>query len=267
MNLNKKKVLTVAAFGVTCAFALSGCEVVDMTDSQEKIIAEYAADVLIHYDASYYDMFAEEPRIVDNMQESSESDDESAISETQTPQSSAVASVQTPEVTASPEPDNTQEEVTGEPVTANVAQQSISPLDVGKMFGLDKVEISYKDLKIVDKYPDVSENEMAFQMSASENHKLMVLTFDVLNTADLAVNCNILGQNVKFRVCVNDKDYLSVQKTLLSDDLSQMNVTIQPHENKTAVVVCQVPSDYNPEISSLSLVVRIGGEDKTVKLK
>jgi len=262
MKLNMKKLLPIVAFGLVSAFTLTGCGITEMTDSQERIIAEYAADVLIHYDASYYDMFAEEPKIKDETQNVAEAD-EKEEEKTAAPKPQAPTS----EPTSTPEPTASPEELTGEAVTGNVVQQDVTPLDVGNIFGLDKMEISFKDLKIVDKYPDVADNQLAFQVTATSGHRLMVLTFDILNVADVASNCNIIGQNIKFRVCVNDTDYLSVQKTLLADDFAQMNVTLQPHENKTGVVVCQVPSDYNTDVTSLSLVVRTGGEDKIVKLK
>lgn len=265
MNLNKKKLLKIAAFSLTSAFCLSGCGVVEMTESQEKVIAEYAANVLIHYDASYYEMFAEEPKIKDETQEAVADANTAEPAETAVPETPTVEPEATP--AATPEPTQNPEEMTGEAVTGNVVQQSTTPLDVGKLFGLDKIEISYKNLTIVDKYPEASDGQPAFQVNASDNHKLIVLSFDIVNTDDIASACDILDQNVKFRVCVNNSDYLSVQKTLLNEDLSQINTTLQPHENKTAVVVCEVPADYNPEITSLSLIVRTGGEDKTVVLK
>lgn len=264
MKLNKKKILCTA-LGMMSIFSLTGCGIKEMSDSETKVIAQYAADVLMHYDASYYDMFAEEPKIKDetvSAEQSAEPKETKApVEQTQTP--APVEQTQQPSTM-----DAAQVEATGEQATAQVAQNlGMTPIEVGNIFGLDKVEISYKSVNIVDKYPEAADNQLAFQMEATQGQKLLVVSFNLYNTANVTSNCNILGQNVKFRVCINDTDNLSVQKTLLLDDLSQMNITLQPNESKNAVAVCQVPADYNPEISSLSLIVRTGGEDKVVKLK
>lgn len=265
MKLKRNNFIKISALGLLSLLTISGCGITDMSEAQTKVIAEYAADVLIHYDASYYDMFAEEPKIKDKTETADNTSDVESSQPTVMPKI---------EPTAEPEPvnlENVPSEPTGEAIedektnTQDEQQQKVVPLEVGKIFGLENVEISYKSSSIVDKYPE--SDQPVFQMDASEGHKLLVITLNLLNLSDQTSNCNILGQNIKFRVCINDSDYLSVQKTLLTDDLSQLNITLQPEESRDAVVVCQVPNDYNPEISSLSLIVRTGGEDKVVKFK
>ncbi len=271
MKKKNRNFVKLTAVGFASVFMLSGCGITNMTDEQVKVIADYAADVLVRYDASYYDRFAEE-----KIRSEEEDSTIVASNETQSPATNQPAT----EVPKTEDPKKSTESTTQPdaasqiPVEtaapedpANVADSDVTPMDVGKIFGLEDVEISYRGYDVVDKYPDVGEDQLAFQMKATENHKLFVFKFEILNTSSEARNCNILGQNIKFRVRVNDTENLSVQKTLLADDLSQVNTVLQSMENKTGVVVCQVPSDYNPEISTLSLVVRTGGEDKVIKLQ
>lgn len=271
MKKKNRNFVKLTAVGFASVFMLSGCGITKMTDEQMKVIADYAADVLVRYDASYYDRFAEEKRRSEEEDNTLLASNETAPPETKQPATEMPKS-EAPQISAEPvvQPDA----ATPAPVNtaapadpANVADSGVTPMEVGKIFGLDDVEISYRGYDVLDQYPDVGSDQLAFQMKATENHKLYVFKFEILNTSSEARNCNILGQNIKFRVRVNDTENLSVQKTLLADDLSQINAVLQSMESKTGVVVCQVPSDYNPEVSALSLVVRTGGEDKVIKLQ
>lgn len=265
MSRKSRSLVKVSGISIALMFMMSGCGIKDMSDSQMKVIANYAADVLIRYDASYYEKFAGENKKNQSQEEDNiVADNETVVPEittepavvTETPQAE-----ETVQADAQATPDNTVVQ------QGNVADNDVSPMDIGELFGLKDVEISYTGCEMVQQYPDASDGELAFQVSASDNHKLLVFSFELVNTSSESRNCNILGQNVKFRMTVNDTDNISVMKTLLLDDLSQMNVVLQPMESKKGVVICQVPADYNADVNSLSMVIRTGGEDHTIKLK
>lgn len=266
MRAKNRKIAGLFGMGALLVFSVSGCQIKEMTDSEVKVIANYAADVLISYDASYYDRFAEEEYIKkdDTKEENvAESTTQPAV-QTEQVQENVAENTVVPEVTQ--EAAESIEAVV--PQEANVADNAVSPREVGELFGLKDVEIAYIGYEVLQEYPVATQDQqLAFQMKATENHKLMVFSFNILNVAGEARNCNILGQNVKFRMRINDTENLTVQKTLLLDDLAQMNVVLQPMETKKGVVICQVPTEYNPEISTISMVIRTGGEDHVIKLQ
>lgn len=269
--MKKKKILGFAAFSFGSLFLMSGCGMKELTDAESRVIASYAADVLLSYDASYEKQFVME---ASDVTDPPEEVDDSKQQKTEKP-----ANKKNDNATAQSSQEPTQQLSTQIPAQANISEQpsvakqpdnatqeaAMTPEKVAEVFGLKNIEITYKGYEVVQKYPDVDDAQLTFQMQASENHKLVIYSFDLTNVGSESANCNLLGQNLKFRMSVNDK-YINAQKTLLQDDLSQLNIVLQPQETRRGVIVCQVPSDYEPQTENLSLLVRTGGEDISIPL-
>ena len=257
----------------------SGCvQAVDLTESEQEVIAEYAANALLEYDKGYNSKYQS-----DAMQEAKEKaaqvQEESKNTKTEEPQKTEAAkktekpATPTPELTPTMEPTPTPEP-TEEPdlqikdvTEASTDGNRLSPAEIGSLFGIEGVDVNYNGFEALDVYPTVEGNQLAFTMEASQGSKLIVAKFELVNNSEVAKTCNIVGQNIKFQMRFNNADYVAVQKTLLEDDLSLLNVILQPGESKKVVIISQVAAGYESTISSVDLIARIGGENTMFKLQ
>ena len=162
MNKKNRNFVRLTAIGVASVIMLSGCGITEMSDAQMKLISDYAADVLIRYDASYYDRFAKEKdseKVEDNTVTASNEteppktkvpDQENAV--TENPVTEQPAATEEPVNNTTPAHENSPESAPSnqEPVPAVPV---MAPGDIGKLFGFKDVEVSYKGYEILDKYP------------------------------------------------------------------------------------------------------------------
>lgn len=255
-------------------FSVTGCgtKLPDMTEEEQEIIAEYAASTLLSYDKGYNSKYK-----VDAMEEAKADAkkmieaNKNKVEATETPKATEEPT-EAPTPTPTPVPTETP---TPTPVPAETVQPTqkpqndnrMAPYDIGKLFGIEGVEVNYVGFEALDSYPVIPENELAFTMQANQGTKLVVTKFELKNKTSETKTCNIVGQNIKFQMRFNDADFVAVQKTLLKDDFAALNCILQAGETKQVVVISQVTAGYETTISSIDLIARIGGENTMLKLQ
>ena len=269
-----------------CLIVLSaaGCtKAQDLTEEEQDVIAEYAADTLLKYDKGYNSKYQEDALLQAKndakaaMESGKKQTKEPENKKTQPPKKTE-APKKTESPTPTPEPIPTPEQpaetipapqVTTAPQiqVPNQNENRMSPYDMGKLFGIEGVEVNYVGFEALDEYPALPDDQLAFTMKASQGSKLLVIKFDLINHSSSTKACNIVGQNMKFQMRFNNKDFVGVQKTLLADDFAAMNCILQAEEVKRAVVICQVAAGYEKTISSVDLIARIGGENTMLNLQ
>lgn len=265
---NKKRQFGIVACICAVAVSVAGCgEIKTMTEKEEQVIAEYAATALLKYDKGYNSRYEE-----DVMYEAKQKAKENAAKNaTETPEPTKEAEpTQTPTATPEPTVEPTAEpivEATPEPTQTPVPDTRMSAYDIGKMFGIEGVEVNYIGFEALDSYPAVPDEQLAFTMEASQGAKLIVVKFELGNVSNSAKNCNIVGQNIKLQLRFNQTDNVAVQRTLLKDDFALLNCILQPGETKQVVVICQVAAGYETTINSVDMITRIGGESTLFNLQ
>lgn len=273
---NRKRPFRIVACICAAVFASVGCsEVTELTDKEEDMIAEYAATTLLSFDKGYKSRFDEDAILeAKRVAKENAAKRENAPTETPKPEESEEPTA-TPEPTQAPteapstaEPEQTAAP-TQEPTEAPAATPDtrMSAYDIGKKFGIEGIEVNYIGFEALDSYPVIPDEQLAFTMEASQGAKLIVAKFELLNVTDSAKNCNIVGQNIKFQMRFNQTDNVAVQRTLLNDDFALLNCVLQPGEAKQVVVICQVAAGYETTISSVDMIVRIGGENTLLHLQ
>lgn len=276
----KKKIWAVI---VLCAavISVSGCtKTIELTEDEQDIIAEYAASVLINYDDGYNARFKE-----DALLEAKADAEEAQEKNTPTPEATKTPEPQKPEKTPEPVKTPTPEPVVETPTPAPtptpvvsqipasdttpvpVQQNRMSPYDIGKLFGIEGVEVNYNGFQALDMYPVMAEDQLGFTMEANQGAKLIVAKFELVNKLEEPKSCNIVGQNIKFQMRFNGADNVAVQRTLLTDDFASLNCILQPGESKEVVVISQVAAGYETTISSVDIITRIGGENTLINLQ
>lgn len=248
----KKRYLRLSIITMTMVSMLSGCGVgfPDMTAQEQQRIGEYAATLLLKYDAnnrsrlmSREDVEAAELR----KQQLEEARKELAgqggkDDEEDTP----VIEIGQP----------------GSPVSDGDITQAESFL------GLPQgVELSYQGKTICDSYPEDGGMESFFTLDAAEGRKLLVLDFRMENTTQEAQMIDLLSMNAIMRVNLDGKLTRNALVTMLEEDLSTYRGEIPAGETVDAVLLVEVEEDMADSISTLQLSVKMNGETCTILLQ
>jgi len=223
---------------------LTGCtQLVEINEQQSNVLAEYMAGTVLRYDKNY-----KEALIYPDTAETGETEE---ISET-------VA------VTYDVE-DNTVPEVSGQSgdkVAPSEDLQNGNTISLENMFKEalnENFSITYTGYKFYESYP--VENDF-FTLEATNGKQLLVITFDVENTAVKTKSLDLRNYNLQYRL-TNRKDFvLNPMMTLLFNDIQYINLGIAAGETQKAVILFDVSKD----IDMSDMMLTITKEDKTVLL-
>ena len=219
----------------------------ELTNEESKLVAEYAAGILLKHSANYsgslvkyYDKPDDE--LVKRIEESEQKKEEKMIAEEE-----AILN----------EVDNSSKSKEKKADTIYTTQ------NIADSIGLDGFEINYSDYLIVDTYPENS-TDMAFTLDASEGKHLLVLRFDVNNVSGEARECDVLSINPLFRIVVNDKKRINEQQTILMDDLKQLKSNISTSEK--AVLIFEIDDEIAGSLERIDLTIKSNGEQSVHKI-
>lgn len=240
----KKKWLSLLMLS-TCVFLLAGCnDVKDLTDDETKLIAEYAAGLLLEYDANYVDRIEEGDKAAQEMTEeaSTEQDD-------------------TQEVTAEEQSEEDTEDNTS-------AEERIvgSEGDIAKIAGIAGVSVSLKDYQIVDRYPETKEEDTVVDVEAADGYKLLVIRFKVQNTTEDVVNVSLIDKQLEYHIVCNGVDTAEPMLTILMNDLGTLETSIQPGEEQEAVLLFQISDNMKEQLESIDLYINFNNTDNMLEI-
>lgn len=236
----------VSAVMLVSTLFLSGCgnAVTYMTSEQSELIGEYAATLLLKYDANH------ESRLVDL----------STIEETPTVE----------ELKATPVEEQKQEEKNDTPVIEKEdgtgkgnAMGSVENIADVCAFP-EGVEITYKEYELTDAYND--EEFEYFALEASEGKQLLVMTFELKNTTGENQDVDILTQNVKMKVTVNEDYSRYALTTMLMNDLATYQDVLTPDEVAEVVLIIEVDDSMEEDIHSITLNLQNASNAHTIPL-
>lgn len=246
--MKRKAVKTMAAF---CAAALfcTGCgnKIPDMTQEQAQEIGEYAAGLLLRYDANY------RSRLVDlaMYEAAAEQKPEEITPVSQEPEGGMPPVADTPVISI------------GEGTNGAVAQASSIEQNLGLP---DGIAITYKGARIADSYPDTGESDI-FALDAVEGKKLLVLDFMIGNQSQMDQPLDLLSINAVFNITVNGSYQRRALTTMLEDDLSSFMGTLSAGEEKNVVLIFDIAQDTASEINSIKLDIKNGATTSTIQLQ
>ena len=229
----------------TCVFLLAGCnDVKDLTDDETKLIAEYAAGLLLEYDVNYVDRIEEGDKAAQEMTEeaSTEQDD-------------------TQEVTAEEQSEEDTEDNTS-------AEEGIvgSEGDIAKIAGIAGVSVSLKDYQIVDRYPETKEEDTLVDVEAADGYKLLVIRFKVRNTTEDVVNVSLIDKQLEYHIVCNGVDTAEPMLTILMNDLGTLETSIQPGEEQEAVLLFQISDNMKEQLESIDLYINFNNTDNMLEI-
>lgn len=224
------------------SFLLSGCGAV-ISEEDNRIIAEYAADLLLKYDKDY-----QEPLIEPEPELETEADTSKATE------------------TASDETASTTTE--GDAATeASTAENIREITDIAEVIGLDGISISLDQCLFLDQYPSGDQEEPYVALDAEPGHKLVVLEFSISNQTEQDAEVDLLHQTVNYKLVMNDSREAKPMLTILTDDLGTLQNVVAAGESQKAVLVFQMSEGMVGQITSLKLRVTYENEDYMLRVQ
>ncbi len=244
-----KRKLTFGIFLVTLTF-LSGCGgVIELSDDENRAIAEYSAELLlkhsIGYESKYFDGEEELANAV-----STESDTAETTEYATTEASTQDTSEQTTQAAA-----------------ASTEQAISYETDIADILHITDLSIIFNHYDIVESYPSRDETGALVYIDAPSGMKLLVTEFDLSNLSDVPLDVNLLNVDVGYSIVMNDSKSAKSMLTILMDDLSTYEATLAPETDEKAVLVFQISDELTSQIQSLDLKVTYEDSEHMIQIQ
>lgn len=233
----KKNIVRMSLAVMAGSMFLTGCGgnvIPDMSDEEAQAVGEYAAMLVLRYDANH------RSRLVDLslLDESEEPVVETTPEPTPTPESN-VPVINNPEINS-----------------AGTDNQS-TVASIEQFFGLAQgVSISYTGSRVCDSYPDDGQTEGFFVIDASDGKKLLIIEFQMTNNSGSQQYIDIFDQKPACKVTVNGNYTRTALMTMLTNDMSTYIDTLEDGETENLILMIEVDQEGADSINTISLTLK-----------
>ncbi len=263
MGMKKRIKAGLTISYITAAILLTGCadEIPEMSEQQTELITEYAA-------GSVLDQMPESAsRLVDTSKEYDPSrmtkyeknrlgikDDETFLpADEGAPEDdeALAADENTPEdVMQNPEPAGNE--------AAPEQEDDGYAADFADVMGLSGIDISLDGFSVVDKYPESTEGTDTFlSIDASAGTKLMVAHLTVTNLSGQEAQIDTISRSdLHYKMIMDGAGRQNTLVTLLDDDFSTMNKTLEAGQSLQAVLVSQISEELAASVTGMEIEVK-----------
>lgn len=253
----KKKICT-SLWALMLIMLLGGCagQIPDMTDAEREAISEYAVELLLKYDTSQPD------RLVDLslLEEEATPAPEATEAPTATPVPEVTVA---PEATEAPGGMDPVVDTPMVPVGGEVTEEIYDAVESTLLLP-EYVTLEYCDYQMVDAYVDPQDAELV--LDAEAGNKLLVVRFRFLNSGSEARNIDMLQDNIKYSVVVNETS-VNGMVTLLSNDLTTYMGSLNPDESKEVVLLAELAEELLQKADTITVQMSCGEMISKVDLK
>ncbi|MGN0306584.1 MAG: hypothetical protein ACI4DN_00055 [Lachnospiraceae bacterium] len=254
----KRRNIFAAVCICSLGLALTGCgdlnvgQELTMTEEEQKLVTEYAANILMKYNAgSNMRVLSGRELLLAEAQEEAQKEQEEKRQQLAEEYQNSQG---TKNVTT----------VSGNSSLGSSEAEMTAIEDLGSFFAFDSLSIVYQDYEITDSYGQGDE-EIMMAMDATAGKKLLVAHFAVTNNSSETVQLDVLSREGKFRLKA-DGTTLQSQYTLLLNDLSMYKGDIEAGAVVDTVLIFEL-SQEQAEAESLSLLITLGDQRGSITLK
>ena len=271
--MKKQWLIAVAAMSIL-AIGLVGCkkenaeveteiqEVEDreaIEEAQNKIIAEYAADILMKYNSgSNY-------RVLDGQKLLVEEAKENAAKAQEEKRQQLLEEYQKNE-----KEDEKQESVStavSPSSSASEGTESVPEIqyisDMAAAMSLPSFSIVYNGYEVADSY---QEDLISFTVDAREGKVLLITKFTVTNTAAQEEELNVLALAPEFKLNIGNRN-IKAQQTMLLNDLSMYKEKISAGESREAVLIFELDQEVASVSGNMELILNINEQTGRMQLE
>jgi hypothetical protein len=211
----------------------------DLTDEEEALYIEYAANSVLKHDKNY----------IDRMQ---------------------TVDLETELVTETEDTTQTEDQQTGTEVSVSggdgaAETESVTYTSMNDVFSIAGIDIQPAGYEVTGSYPSDGQ-EIGMSMVAVKGCKLLIMKFQVTNTGgeDAALDFGSIGAS--YKGIINENVKTNVQTTALLDALNTYNGVLAAGSSQQMVLVFQINENDANNISSVELNITNGDRQGTIKI-
>lgn len=278
-----KKYVVLLMLCISC-FLLTGCgDVIDITDDETKLIAEYAAEILLKYDVNFKDRINEGEKIQKELdeevfeQEMSGTTQQVIADDNETEATEADNIQEDTEQATSESDDDMKNRNRDSRINSNDDENNVSDSDsdnsnsdnesdIGKILGFDGISITYNDYIITDQYPATDADGQFIYLEATEGYQLLVLRFNISNTSDDTMNLTMLDEEIDYKIVCNKKHAANPMLTILMNDLETIETTLSSKEVQEGVLIFQISNDMKDKLENMELKVEHNNTENVITI-
>lgn len=255
-------------------FAVGCTKTIELTDQESKMVAEYAAELLLKYDRNmdskyysdeYSDMnpyatteatiteqpTTEEPTTEEPTTENVEGNDNNSGGDEQELEQEGVVNSNA----------NTTEDVSG--IVADVDKT----YDLATLIEEDNVSIKYDYCMVLDEYPSCDKDGVYITIEAPAGYKLLVVKFKIENKTNEEQFLDLYSKDVDYRIIIDDSKSAKQMLTILMDDLYTYEGKVAASMFNETVLLFQVSEDIAMNIENLKLKAIYNGQEVVISLQ
>ncbi len=263
-----KRFFALCGIMLLSVFAVGCTKTIELTDEENKLIAEYAAELLIKYDRNInlkYDEAYIESLMASNTTEELTTE-EPVTEEITTVEPTTENMVE--EVASDTDASSTDistEEVATEDITG--ASVLSSDYDIAEFIGEANVSIKYMYYMVVDHYPSYDKEGMYIEIEAPSGYKLLVLKFSMENKTDEEQYVDLYTKDINYKIILDNARAANQMLTILMDDLYTYQSTLEGSMYEETVLLFQLSNEVAQSMSDLKLQVECGDEQIVIQLQ
>ena len=217
-----------------------------LTEGEQKIYAEYAAGVLMKYNAG------SNMRVLEGRELVNQEAKEQAAREQAAKREQAAA-----EYAANAKKENDSKKENQSSGNGSSKGESVSYIsDMASATGNDSFSITYTGYEIADSYPSSGE-DVFLAIDAAPGKVFLVTKYSVTNNSSQTEELDMFSKQAKFKVKLNGSNYKS-QYTLLLDDLSMYKDEIDAGATIDTVLIFEVPETAVSNMGDMVLSITAG---------
>lgn len=249
------KIFCGLIIGASCMFSLTACgdAIPTMTEQQSQDVGEYAAMLLLKYDANH------RSRLVDL----TENNDEEVVEEQETDiePEIPVEDVAEPET---PEGEEPTPEIPVVDVSDGIPEDIVSYDSLESVLGLpDGVVMVYKGYSWSYNIPPSSDGSS--MVEAEDGNKLLIVSYSIYNQSSTDVLVDLLSSDIRFKASINDSVTLDVLPAWVRlDDMASFYGEVKSGVSRDLVLVFETSETNADAMTYLKLLV--SRNDKKVLL-
>ena len=245
-------------------FVTTGCgQVIELTDEENHLIAEYAAELLLKYDRNYDTRYNP-----DELEDTTETMTDTDATTEATTEMVTTTEAATTEQDVPADGQTTQAQpVTDEAVKEDIGATVDSDFDIAAFVGESRISVRYAYYMVVDSYPSYDQDGMYIEVQAPEGYKLLVLKFEVENKTNEDQAVDLYNKDVNYNIVVDNSRTTKQMLTILADDLYTYDKTIQASSREETVLLYTVSDSVANKWTDLKLQVKYGGTSAVLQLE
>lgn len=245
----KKIQLTKGVLVAVMSLILTGCGgfIPDMTGEEERAVSEYAANLILKYDANNRSRLVSREEVKEKTSELLKKE-EYGISESE--QGGMEPVDDTPII-----------EIGQETGGGNTADNMEAFYELP-----DGISVVYQGRDVADSYSAEDDIDDYFTLDATEGKKLLILNFCIENQSQTEQRLDFLAQGAEMKVMVNGSGNYNILTTMLLNDMSTYVGVVSADESIPVVLLAEVDSNIVENIASLSLKLKNDSKICTISL-